>query len=149
MPEILRAFLALDEVASLRTLADAPGWLAGRQGTGYEKLPLRDTHTKHSLVVRALAKLGEPYENYWDAYLIRYLDGAHLPDHVDAAEHGRRHRRINAVLAQPRVGGELWIDNVLVELEVGDAVLFEPDREVHRVSPVVGTRLLFSVGAWI
>lgn len=24
-----------------------------------------------------------------------------------------------------------------------------PDREVHEVTPVVGTRLLFSVGAWI
>ena len=153
MPEILRAFLAVDEVASLCAIATSPGvWIAGRQGTGYDTLPLRDTFAGHPLppsTQRALAKIGRPYEDYWDAYLIRYLDGAHIPEHVDAAQHGRRHRRINAVLAQPRAGGELRIDGVLVELDVGDAVLFEPDREIHRVSPVVGTRLLFSVGAWI
>ncbi|MDQ3336964.1 MAG: 2OG-Fe(II) oxygenase [Myxococcota bacterium] len=142
---IIRAFLAADEVAALIALASQPGWLAGRQGTGYDKLPLAD----HPLVPRAIAVLGTPYENYWDVYLLRYVDGAHVPDHVDAAQHGRRHRRLNAVLAQPRAGGALFIDDVLVELAVGDAVLFDPDREVHRVSPVEGTRLVFSVGAWI
>jgi hypothetical protein len=149
MPEILRAFLAVDEVASLCALAEtASGWIAGRQGTGYDKLPL-DYTSDHALVARALARIGAPYENYWDVYVIRYLDGAHIPEHTDAAQHGRRHRRVNAVLAQPDAGGELHIDDILVELDVGDAVLFEPDREVHRVSPVVGTRLVFSVGAWI
>ena len=148
--QILRAFLSPDEVASLRALADTPtGWVAGRQGTGYDTLPLRDTFAGHPLVERALAQIGTPYEDYWDAYLIRYLDGAHVPDHVDAAQDGKRHRRLNAVLAQPTAGGELRIGGDLVELAVGDAVLFDPDRQVHRVSPVVGMRLVFSVGAWI
>jgi len=148
MPEILRAFLSPDDVASLQTLSTNPGWIAGRQGTGYDKLPLAFA-IGHPLVARAVSRIGAPYENYWDVYLIRYLDGAHIPDHLDPAQHGRRHRRINAVLAQPVSGGELRIDDALVELDVGDAVLFEPDHEVHRVSPVVGTRLIFSVGAWI
>jgi hypothetical protein len=28
-------------------------------------------------------------------------------------------------------------------------VRFFPDREVHAVSPVIGTRVVFSVGAWV
>jgi predicted 2-oxoglutarate/Fe(II)-dependent dioxygenase YbiX len=139
---IVRAFLAADEIAALIALASQTGWIAGRQGTGYDKLPI-----EHALVARAIALIGTPYENSWDAYLLRYVDGAHVPDHVDAAQHGRRHRWLNAVLTQPRAGGQLFIDDVLVELGVGDAVLFDPDREVHRVSPVEGTRLVFSVGA--
>lgn len=158
----LRAFLSPAEVASLREAslgsaearggANAPrrrvdgDWQAGRQGTGYDKLPLP---REGPLVARALAELGTPFGDYWDVYLIRYRDGAHVRDHVDPAEHGRRHRRLNAMLALPRAGGELWIDGVLVELAVGDAVVFEPDREVHRVTPVDGTRLVYSVGAWV
>jgi hypothetical protein len=34
-------------------------------------------------------------------------------------------------------------------LAVGDAVLFFPDQEVHEVTKVAGSRLLFSVGAWV
>lgn len=150
MPEVLRRFLSPDEIASLRALAETPnGWVTGRQGTGYDTLPLRDALADHPIVARALAKIGTPFEHYWDIYVIRYLDGAHIPEHVDAAQHGRRHRRINAVLAQPRSGGDLYIDQTHVVLDVGDAVLFEPDRERHSVTPVVGTRLLFSVGAWV
>lgn len=147
--ERIPAFLAPDEVATFRALADAPhGWVAGRQGTGYENLPLRGV-VEHPAIARALARIGTPYQEYWDAYIIRYTDGAHIPDHVDPAQHARRHRRLNALLAAPASGGDLAIDNVLVALAVGDAVLFEPDREVHRVSRVDGTRFVFSVGAWV
>jgi hypothetical protein len=150
MPEILRAFLSADEIAVLRALADTPsGWVTGRQGTGYDTLPLRDAFADHAAVARALATIGTPFEHYWDVYVIRYLDGAHIPAHVDSAQHGRRHRRINALLAQPQSGGDLYIDDAHVVLDIGDAVLFEPDRERHYVTPVVGTRLLFSVGAWV
>ena len=150
MPEVLRGFLLADEITELRALAETPsGWVMGRQGTGYDTLPLRDALADHAAVARALAKIGTPFEHYWDVYVIRYVDGAHIPEHVDAAQHGRRHRRINAVLARPRSGGDLYIDHAPVVLDIGDAVLFEPDRETHYVTPVVGTRLLFSVGAWI
>ncbi len=149
MPTRLPAFLSAAEIAALRALDTGAGWLAGRQGTGYDKLPLRDPLHDHPVVARAIAALGTPFEDYWDVYLLRYPDGAHIPDHVDAAQYGKRHRRLNAMLAEPTAGGELVIDGAHVPLAVGDAVLFEPDREVHHVTRVVGVRLMFSVGAWV
>jgi Rps23 Pro-64 3,4-dihydroxylase Tpa1-like proline 4-hydroxylase len=100
-------------------------------------------------VARGLAHVGTPFEDYWDAYFIRYLDGAYIPPHTDPAEHGRTHRRINAVLAQAASGGELRIGGETIALRVGDAVVFSPDRDVHEVTRVRGPRLLFSVGAWV
>ena len=102
-----------------------------------------------ALIERALARIGTPYEDYWDVYLIRYRDGSHIPPHTDDAQHGRRHRRLNALLERATAGGELTIAGARIELAIGDAVLFEPDREVHDVARVVGSRLLFSVGAWV
>jgi hypothetical protein len=144
---VLRGFASAREIDELRGYANRDGWRAGRQGTGYETLSLRDV--PHPIVARALALIGEPFEDFWDVYLIRYNDGAHIPDHVDEAQHGRQHRRLNVLLEEARAGGELRIAGAIVELSVGDAVLFDPDRDVHTVSRVEGTRMLFSVGAWI
>ena len=149
MPELIPAFLSADEVIALRARATADGWTPGRQGTGYDILPLRGIPELAPLIARALARLGTPFEDYWDVYLIRYADGSSIPPHTDTAQHGRRHRRINAVLEQARAGGELFVDGAKVELAVGDAVLFFPDHELHEVTRVTGSRLLFSVGAWI
>lgn len=152
MADVLPAFLSAPEVAVLRERASAAvGWTQGRQGTGYDILPLKQVLPAgpHTLIARALAQLGTPFQDYWDVYLIWYPDGSHITKHVDDAQHGKRHRRINAVLAHAHSGGELWIDGRRIDLAVGDAVRFYPDREVHEVTPVVGTRLLFSVGAWI
>ncbi len=151
MADVLAAFLSSDEVTELRALADRDGWTPGRQGTGYDILPLRDAlpGAPGSLVARSLALLGTPFEEFWDVYLIRYRDGSFIAPHVDDAQHGKRHRRINAVLAPATAGGELTIGGQRIELAIGDAVRFYPDREVHEVTAVVGTRLLFSVGAWI
>lgn len=163
MADVLPAFLSAREVAELRErAATADGWAPGRQGTGYDILPLkqvlpgepraaagRSEAGADTLITRSLALLGTPFEDYWDVYLIRYLEGSHIARHVDDAQHGKRHRRINALLTPAAGGGELWIDGRQIELAVGDAVRFYPDREVHEVTPVVGTRLLFSVGAWI
>ena len=152
MAEVLPAFLSMHEIAELRERAVAPdGWTPGRQGTGYEILPLKAVLPAGpgSPIARSLGQLGTPFEDYWDVYLIRYRDGTHITPHVDDAQHGKRHRRINAVLTTAKAGGELWIDGARIDLAVGDAVRFYPDREVHEVTRVVGTRLLFSVGAWI
>lgn len=165
MADVLRAFLSPGEVDELRRLGEAAGgWTPGRQGTGYDILPIRDLAPPSpggvpspSLsgdappppIARALARLGTPYEDRWDAYLIRYRDGAYIPPHVDQAQHDRRHRRLNAMLVQASGGGELRIGGAPVALDVGDAVVFYPDREVHEVATVSGTRLLFSVGAWL
>jgi predicted 2-oxoglutarate/Fe(II)-dependent dioxygenase YbiX len=150
--DILPGFLSAVEIAALRDRAGtAAGWAAGRQGTGYDILPLKQVLPggAGTLVGRALGALGTPFEDYWDVYLIRYLEGSHIARHVDDAQHGKRHRRINAVLTSADGGGELWIDGRRIELAVGDAVRFYPDREIHEVTPVVGTRVVFSVGAWI
>jgi predicted 2-oxoglutarate/Fe(II)-dependent dioxygenase YbiX len=147
--QVLRGFLSPAEIAELRAIAASDGWLAGRQGTGYAKLPLRDALAAHPVVTRALGQIGTPFGDYWDVYLLRYVDGAHVPDHVDVAEHGRRHRRLNAIVEEPTTGGELYIGGDRVALAIGDAVVFEPDREIHRVTAVTGIRLVFSVGAWL
>jgi predicted 2-oxoglutarate/Fe(II)-dependent dioxygenase YbiX len=151
MADVLAAFLSDDEVRALRALAGGDGWTPGRQGTGYDILPLQAAlpATPGSLIARSLALLGTPFERYWDVYLIRYRDGSFIAPHVDDAQHGKRHRRINAVLTPADAGGELTIAGQRIALAIGDAVRFYPDREVHEVTPVVGTRLLFSVGAWI
>jgi hypothetical protein len=150
MADVLASFLSDDEVAALRALAVTPdGWKPGRQHSGYDILPLRGRLDVEALAGRALAQIGTPFEDYWDVYLIRYADGAHIPPHVDEAQHGKRHRRINAVLTAADAGGELWIDGAKIDLAVGDAVRFYSDREVHEVTQVRGSRLLFSVGAWI
>lgn len=151
MAEVLARFLSSDEVADLRQRSErVAAWRPGRQHTGYEICPLQDEMPPaHPLIARALARIGTPVENRWDVYFIRYLDGSHIPPHVDPADPGHRHRRLNVVLGQAAAGGTLVIDGRTIELGVGDAVLFYPDAEVHSVSAVRGTRLLFSVGAWI
>jgi predicted 2-oxoglutarate/Fe(II)-dependent dioxygenase YbiX len=152
MADVLPGFLSAHEIAELRARAGEPDrWKPGRQGTGYDIQPLRGELPEGAgtLVGRTLAQLGTPFGDYWDVYLIRYGDGSHIHKHVDDAQHGKRHRRINAVLTSATAGGELWIDDQRIDLAVGDAVRFFPDREVHEVTRVGGTRLLFSVGAWI
>jgi hypothetical protein len=147
MAELLSGFLTPDEVSTLRARQHEDGWKPGRQGTGYDILPL--PRIRAGAIERALAQIGTPYQEYWDVYLIRYRDGSHIPPHTDDAQHGRRHRRLNALLERATAGGELTIAGARVDLAIGDAVLFEPDHEVHEVSHVVGSRLLFSVGAWV
>jgi Rps23 Pro-64 3,4-dihydroxylase Tpa1-like proline 4-hydroxylase len=147
MAELLLGFLTPDEVSALRARQHDDSWKPGRQGTGYDILPL--PRARDGAIERALARIGTPYEDYWDVYLIRYRDGSHIPPHTDEAQHGRRHRRLNALLERATAGGELTIAGARFELTIGDAVLFEPDREVHEVARVVGSRLLFSVGAWV
>jgi hypothetical protein len=150
--EVLPAFLSPQEIVVLRDRAAcAEGWTLGRQGTGYDILPLKHVLPTDpgSPIARSLTQLGTPFEDYWDAYLIRYRDSAYIAEHVDDAQHGKRHRRLNALLTPATSGGELYIDGSRIELAVGDAVRFFPDREVHAVTRVSGTRLLFSVGAWI
>lgn len=137
-----------DDVASLLALIDArrdTDWLPGRQGTGYEKLPLGDAlpETLQPLLSRSLAALGVEVIA-WDCYLLRYLTGTFVPVHVDPTDH-HRHLRLNAMV-QASAGGELVIDGEVVALAAGDAVVFRPDVSEHEVRAGQGVRYVWSVG---
>lgn len=146
---LLRGFLSVDDRVALGAVTG--GFVAGRQGTGYEKLALRGDPAVDALVARSLAVLdvdaGSPF---WDAYLLRYPTGAGVPAHVDVPEvTGVGHHRLNALVRAGDGGGVLSIGGVVVDLAVGDAVVFRPDVDEHAVTPVrAGERLVWSVGAW-
>jgi hypothetical protein len=151
--EILKEFLHPSEIVWLRRRAEfANDWHEGRQGTGYEVLHLKKELTMFFtsvMVRRALEVIGKPVEDFWDVYLIRYPDGSSIPKHRDDASFGLRHRRLNVMLTPPEEGGVLTIDGTVILLGDGDAVLFYPNEEEHEVTTVKGTRLVFSVGAWL
>ena len=103
MAEVLPGFLSAHEITELRDRATATdGWTAGRQGTGYDILPLKHVLPTGpgTLITRSLAQLGTPFEDYWDVYLIRYPDGSHIARHVGAVT------RSTAAMAcyRPRAG---------------------------------------------
>ncbi len=153
MAEIIHDFLDNWEVALFREMAaTSSAWTAGRQKTGYEVLDIKKKHPggPGNCVARALARVGYVTDDLYDVYLIRYQQSHFIPKHKDAAGmQGKRHRRLNALVTRAKYGGDLWIDNRRIDLEICDAVLFYPDDEEHEVTAVHGTRLLFSVGAWI
>lgn len=134
----------------LRWADESSDWTRGRQGTGYEILYVKDEPDFAGLVQRAILHLGPYFEDFYDAYLIRYRQGDFIPRHKDEASIvGKRHHRINAMVALADEGGDLRIDGKLIELPLGAAVDFFPDEEEHEVAPVTrGRRILFSVGCW-
>ena len=144
-------FLTPANIDFIRARADAEsGWTRGRQGTGYEVLYVKDDPDFSGLIQRAIFHLGPYFEDFYDAYLIRYQEGDFIPLHKDeAAFFGKRHHRINAMVTCADAGGDLYIDGKLIEFPLGAAVDFLPDEEEHEVTPVVrGRRLLLSVGCW-
>jgi len=123
-----------------------PGWVPGRQGTGYERAPVQFDE----LEARCLKELGVPPETGHDAYLIRYREGAFIPPHKDDAPFGTEHRRINILLSHAEEGGVLRFDGEVIELDELDAIVFRPDLVLHEVSPVTkGQRVLWTVGVLV
>jgi len=95
-------------------------WQAGRQGTGYRKLPLAQGKR-------------------WDLYVIDYPPGTSIPTHVDAVP-GRRHWRANLVLW----GERTFRGDAVVRL--GPLVVFRPDVAPHAVDRVARRRVVLSFG---
>ncbi len=131
-------------------------WVPGRQGSGYLKLDLLEALAESALDADrsfvqdqlASARAGHCVDssNGWDAYLLRYGDGAYVPDHRDPTTEFS-HLRLNALLQEASGGtGVLYLNGEAFELACGDAVLFRPDVIPHRVSRVEGERLVLSVG---
>ena len=100
--------------------------------------------------------------NFWltfDAYLIYYPEGGGVYWHRDpVAEEGKKHRRMNIVITEPRAGGELSLRftgagqdySRCLRLRPNQGVIFEPSEVLHMVSPCVeGGRLVLSVGALV
>ena len=146
-------FLSKAEQQQLAALASSSSssFVPGRQNTGYEKLPLRDRVELEPLLRRARALLAIDDDNeLWDAWLLRYPTGSGVPAHVDAADGDFAHVRVNAIVRGANSGGVFAIDGVVIDLDVGDGVVFRPDVDVHEVSVVgAGDRVVFSVGAWV
>ena len=119
------SFAALRDYAS-----QAFRWQSGRQGTGYDKMLL----------------LTAPWPVPFDAYLIRYPQGACIPPHTDPVSSGR-HYRLNLILKSPRSGGEFVCADPIFESR--RIKLFRPDACEHSVTEVVGgSRYVLSIG-WV
>jgi hypothetical protein len=99
-------------------------WLPGRQGTGYQKRPLLQLW-------------------FLDAYLLRFPEGSHVPEHTDQVL-GCRHWRLNLVLRRALRGGEFVCGRAW---RLGRLALFRPDTEPHSVTRIdEGTRYVLSLG---
>ena len=143
----------LDE-AGCRTLRDASSrlslqWRRGRQGSGYDKASLLDHLADFNvgIAVEALnARLGHPAAI--DAWWIVYPPGSGVPAHTDPAPvDGFVHLRANLVVSAGDAGGVFVANGKGVDLDVGDLVVFRPDRVEHAVTLVVGgARHVLSVG---
>lgn len=150
---MVRAFLLPAERALLVEIAaaDDADFAPGRQHTGYQKLGVRDDARLLPLIERSLAQLGMPSSSpFWDAWLLRYPRGSSIPAHTDVPEaSGVGHHRLNALVTAPDAGGILVVDGSVVDLGVGDAIVFRPDLQEHAVSAIEGgARLVWSVGCW-
>jgi hypothetical protein len=144
---VLAGFLSDTERQHLLALARDPAriWSAGRQETGYTRSPVT-VPALAPLVARALAAIHGGALHGHDVWLLQYGDGAFIPPHVDPPlTDGARHGRLNAIIATGG-GGVLVLDGAEVPLAPGDAVVFRPDTQRHAVTPVIGERLVWSVG---
>lgn len=106
-------------------------WKKGRQDSGYDKM----------LLAQSMFPL--PF----DLWLLRYKEGAHIDWHTDPVNMGK-HYRLNVVLKKAKEGGEFLTTKEPI-LNHALAVLFRPDKDLHKVSEIVeGTRYVLSLG-WI
>jgi hypothetical protein len=140
-------FLTLEDQAQLLQLATKKGWEPGRQQTGYQKLAIKE-EAPRSLLDKTLVLLAPYRPLEWDCFLLRYPTHSEVPAHIDPPlAKGWRHMRLNAVVKQSMMGGDLFLDGEVVPLLERDALLFWPDQSQHQVSYIErGERLLWSVG---
>lgn len=106
-------------------------WNAGRQGSGYDVLPL---------LISARLRA--------DCYVIRLRKGVAVPPHTDPAKPGFRHYRVNLHVGRYQ-GGQLTNDTFLWRTLWGRLYCFRPDLSRHSVAAVSqGTLYILSLG-WL
>jgi len=104
-------------------------WQTGRQSSGYSKITL--------------------LESLWplpfDLYLLKFPEGSKIPEHVDAADEGFRHFRLNIILKKSHSGGEFLSESSIINWS--RIKFFRPDVSKHSVTQVVGgSRYVLSFG---
>lgn len=106
-------------------------WQRGRQESGYDKMLLAQS----------------PVPVPFDLWLLRYPEGAHIDWHTDPVNEGK-HFRLNVLLKKAKRGGKFLTKKVPI-FNHARAVLFRPDRDLHKVTEIQeGTRYVLSLG-WI
>lgn len=164
--DLVHAALTDDEISSLRRIAVVHnGWQVGRQAedpkSAYYKLDIK-THPTSLSVNSAVSRMyslltngGHLWsETKYDAWLIYYPRRSYITTHKDpSAKRGYRHKRINAVVTSPTLGGDFClvdrtnIKEESIHVDVGNAMIFYPSETDHRVSVIYGgSRLILSVG---
>jgi hypothetical protein len=156
--QVLFGFIQPEMVEELRgifSVAPESAWQTGqRVAPGYSRLDLHRWPVSDGLrafiaqareaMVEAVG--GKP--EHYDCWLLRYLAGGNIPDHVDPVASGHAARyRLNVLLTPPETSGQLWVDGRPVGMKQGDAVLFSSGTLMHRVDPVPELRLVLSLGA--
>lgn len=147
---MLPGFLTQGEQTFLLELAArATGWHDGRQGGGYQKLPLagRQAGWLEELTRRCLQVCATPGLLGWDRYLLNYPPGSGVPGHRDPPLQGSAlHVRLNAVVRQRGPGDRLLLAGQPITLAERDALVFRPDLLEHEVRAAPHERLLWSFG---
>ena len=109
-----------------RVLKKLP-WVAGRQGSGYNKLCL--------------------FQSKWlmcDCYLLYYPQGSRIGVHTDEVESGR-HYRLNIMLKKAKKSGEFICPDATFRF--WRITLFRPDIQEHMVHTIrEGYRVMLSIG---
>lgn len=102
-------------------------WEYGRQNTGYRK---------HTFFSSNFLKM--------DCHLLLYTNDTGIPPHKDEVVDGD-HYRLNIILVKPKSGGIFYCNKNIWSIK--DRIhLFRPDKYSHFVTPVVGSRLVLSIG---
>lgn len=113
-----------------KIVQDAFRWRPGRQGTAYEKMLL----------------LVSPLPLTFDMYLLRWADGAEVPQHKDPAPIGGRHFRLNVLLKAPRAGGQFLCEDTIFATR--RITFFRPDLVEHSLTRSYGPGYMLSIG-WL
>ncbi len=159
---VLLDFITPRLASSFRELlSEAPGdlFITGqRLAPGYSRLNLlaylQAFDERYVFIQRAQQKMakhigGRP-KDWSDCWLLRYLPGSGIRDHVDPvpgrdkADHTRY--RLNVLLSPPGSSGKLFIEDRYVPLSQHDAIIFSSGSLIHRVETVPELRCILSLG---